>query len=387
MQYGNYRFDSDSPMSIGGYSRMNSTNKQKHADISPPRSAGSTLDESNFIRSKLFDSNKSAFSQYRDLVFHSFSWPKLIRYELLVTFIGPLPGALGLTLRKRLYRYLFRKVGKGVIFGANLTLNHADQITLGDGVFLDQNCVLDARGAGDAGITIGNRVIVNRRAAIQAKVGHIQIGDNCNIGSGVDIVAQGPIILGENVSIAGKAVLAGGRYVVEEEPDTPGAKRRFTNGPIRIGNNTRIGMGAIIQDGVTIGENAIVAPGAVVYENVPSDTVVWGNPARHSRTRTRGKPTARTETDDFLPTMDVDLPLQRIVCEYLEKDLFIEFGPDSFKTSDSLIDSGIMDSLSLIRLLLWIEERFEVDLDFTGLDASEIDSVDKVVTRISEHQS
>ena len=146
-------------------------------------------------------------------------------------------------------------------------------------------------------------------------------------------------------------------------------------------------MGAIIQDGVTIGENAIVAPGAVVYENVPSDTVVWGNPARHSRTRTRGNPTARTETDDFLPTMDVDSPLQRIVCEYLEKDLFIEFGPDSFKTSDSLIDSGIMDSLSLIRLLLWIEERFEVDLDFTGLDASEIDSVDKVVTKINEHQS
>lgn len=241
-------------MSINGYCRMNNINKENHAETSPSGPADRALDESNFIRSKLFASSKSAFALYRELVFREFSWPKLIRYELLVTFIGPLPGALGFALRKRLYRCLFKKVGKGVIFGASLTLNHADQITLGDGVFLDRDCVLDARGAGAAGITIGNRVIVNRQAAIQAKVGHIQIGDNCNIGSGVDIIAQGPIILGENVSIAGKAIVAGGRYVVEEEPDAPGAKRGFTNGPIRIGDNTRIGMGAIIQDGVTIGE-------------------------------------------------------------------------------------------------------------------------------------
>ena len=46
-----------------------------------------------------------------------------------------------------------------------------------------------------------------------------------------------------------------------------------------------------------------------------------------------------------------------------------------------------MDSLALVRLLLWIEERFEVDIDFTSLDASDIDSVDKVVERINERQS
>lgn len=367
-------------------SRMTSINKQTPADTGPSTSAGPTLEDSNFIRSKLYSDNKSAFTRYRGLVFQSFSWPKLIRYELLVMLFGSLPGALGLVLRKRLYRCLFRKVGKGVIFGPYLTLNHADQITLGDGVILDRNCLLDARGAGDAGITIGDRVIINRQAVIQAKVGYIEIGDNCNIGSGVDIVAQGSIILGDNVSVAGKAVIAGGRYVIEQELDTPGEKKRFTNGPIRIGDNTRIGMGAIVQDGVTIGENAIVAPGSVVYESVPPNTVVWGNPARPVRTRSPRKTVTRTVGERSpLPNNDDSL-LQRAVCEYLEHDLFIQFGPNAFKTEDSLIESGIMDSLALVRLLLWIQENFQIDLDFTSLDPSEIDSVDKVVARINERK-
>ncbi len=366
---------------------MSSTEKLNPTSSSSPTTASPVLDESHFIRSRLFNGNKSAFAQYRELVFHTFSWPKLIRYELLITFVGPLPGALGLILRKRLFRYLFKRVGEGVIFGPSLTLNHADQITLGDGVILDRNCVLDARGAGDAGITIGNRVIVSRRASIQAKVGHIEIGDNCNIGSGVDIVAQGPIVLGANVSVAGKAMIAGGRYVVDQEADAPGKKRRFTNGPIRIGDNSRIGMGAIIQDGVTIGENAIVAPGAVVYESVPPNTVVWGNPARPVRTRTTSKADVPEATNASLSSSKDNSQLQRAVCEYLENDLFIEFGPDDFKTSDSLIDSGIMDSLALVRLLLWIEERFEVDLDITSLDPSEVDSVDKIVAKIDELES
>ena len=366
---------------------MNRAHEKMPPEIDQPVTSRRHLDESSFIRSKLFAGNESAFARYKALVFHRFSWPKLIRYELLITFIGPLPGALGFALRKSLYRGLFKKIGKGVIFGRNLTLNHADQITLGDGVVLDRDCLLDARGAGDAGIIIGNRVIVNRGAAILAKVGHIEIGDNCNIGSGVDLVAQGPIILDANVSVAGKAIIAGGRYVVEQKHDEPGAKYRFSNGPIHIGSNTRIGMGAIIQDGVTIGANAIVAPGSVVYESVPANTVVWGNPARPFRARSTRKAAADTgNNSSTLPAADSP-QLQQDVCEYLGKDLFIEFGPDAFSTGDSLIDSRIMDSLALVRLLVWIEEKFDVDLDIASLDPADIDSVDKIVTRINERRS
>lgn len=363
-----------------------------HSDTERKAASHTPLDESNFIRNKLYGSGQSAFDRYRALVFNRFTWPKLIRYELLVTFVGPLAGALGLALRKKLYPYLFRAAGKGVNFGRGITLHHADQITLGDEVFLDRNSVLDARGAGDEGIVIGDRVIVNRGAAIQAKIGHIRIGNDCSIGAFADVIAQGPIILGNNVSVAGKAIIAGGRYVVEEDAEAPGAKSRFSRGEIRIGDNARIGMGAIVQDGVTIGENAIVAPGAVVYEDVAADTVVWGNPARPVRNRRVPKNGGRTQAALTTPLRPVpsaaggDSQIRKRVCAYLEQDLFIELGTEGIGPGDSLLDAGVMDSLALVRLLQWIEAEFNVDLDFTTLDPGDIDSVDKIVARIGERK-
>ena len=358
-----------------------------------PREKPAPLDESTFIRSRLYAEDRSAFARYRELVFRDFSWLRLIRYELLITFIGPLSGALGLALRKVLFPSLFRSAGKGAIFGRHLTLHHTDFISLGERVMIDRDCVLDARGAGDQGITIGDRVIVNRGAAIQAKVGHIEIGDDCNIGAGVDIVSQGPIILGNNVSVAGKTIIAGGRYVVEQDEETRGVKKRFSGGEIRLGDNVRIGMGAIIQDGVAIGDNAIVAPGAVVFDDVAPDSVVWGNPARPLRTRSGGKATASAtaRAEGAARHVPEDVPqdvaqLRRKVCGYLENDLFVEFGDDGIGLNDSLLDSGVMDSLALVRLLLWIESEFEVDLDFAGLDPSEIDTVEKIVARINERR-
>jgi len=47
-----------------------------------------------------------------------------------------------------------------------------------------------------------------------------------------------------------------------------------------------IGSGATILSNVTIGENAIVGAGAVVTRDVPSNTIVAGNPARILRSLT-----------------------------------------------------------------------------------------------------
>lgn len=50
--------------------------------------------------------------------------------------------------------------------------------------------------------------------------------------------------------------------------------------PIIIGNNVWIGSKAIILKGVTIGDGAIIAAGSVVTKEVPSGTIVAGNPAK-----------------------------------------------------------------------------------------------------------
>ena len=54
--------------------------------------------------------------------------------------------------------------------------------------------------------------------------------------------------------------------------------------PVHIGNNVWIGMGAIILKGVTIGDNSVVGAGAVVTQNVPTNVVIAGNPARVVKT-------------------------------------------------------------------------------------------------------
>lgn len=49
---------------------------------------------------------------------------------------------------------------------------------------------------------------------------------------------------------------------------------------VRIGKNCFIGYNAIILPGVRIGDSVIVTPSSVVGRDVPSNTVVMGNPAR-----------------------------------------------------------------------------------------------------------
>ncbi len=362
--------------------RMNPANRSTGAHVQR-RHGRAELDQDLFIRARLFSNERSAFARYADLAFHSFTWPKLVRYELLTVFIAPLPGGLGYLLRKWLFPGLFRATGRNVIFGPNLTLRHADRISLGDEVVLDRQCLLDARGAGDSGIAIGDRVIVGAGATIQSKVGPIKIGADCNIGSGVHIVAQGPVIIGDGVAIAGNAMIAGGRQAVEMDGEAAAA--RFTSGPIRIDSRAKIGMGAIVQDGVHVGEHAIVAPGAVVFEDVPPRTVVWGNPARPVRSRRSAAPRGFEPLGDGAPgaqATESDAGLRSRVRDYLREDLFIEFGAGEVDDADSLVAAGILDSLALVRLAVWIEQTFRVEVDLGALSPSEIDSVEKIAAWI-----
>ena len=55
-----------------------------------------------------------------------------------------------------------------------------------------------------------------------------------------------------------------------------------------VGNNTLIGMGAIVLNGAVIGENCIVAAGALVPQGmvIPDGSLVIGSPAKVRRSVT-----------------------------------------------------------------------------------------------------
>jgi len=49
---------------------------------------------------------------------------------------------------------------------------------------------------------------------------------------------------------------------------------------VKIGNNVFIGANSTVLMGVTIGDNVIIGAGSVVTKDIPSNTVVAGNPAK-----------------------------------------------------------------------------------------------------------
>jgi acetyltransferase-like isoleucine patch superfamily enzyme len=251
------------------------------------------LDEQDYIRSKLFSGDRSAIRRYADLVVGAdASYWQLARYELITLLLGRISGALGLALRKLLYPSLFRRCGKGVVFGRDLVIRNAHLITLGDNVILDDGCVLDGRGAGPQGVAIGDRVILGRGVSVQAKIGPIVIGADSDIGMHTVIHSQGGVEIGRAVVMGGGCKLSGGVFQTRRSPgDAPGGEMlereqtRWTRGPIRIGDKCLIGMGSMFLDGVEIGEGAVIGAGSVMIRSIPAYSVAAGVPGRVLRAR------------------------------------------------------------------------------------------------------
>lgn len=104
---------------------------------------------------------------------------------------------------------------------------------------------------------------------------NIKIGKNVWIQQGCTFFDRGGIEIGDDTFIAPKVNLVTLNHVINPyERSTTVAK------PIKIGKRVWIGIAATVLQGVTIGDNSIVAAGAVVTRDVPSNTVVGGNPAK-----------------------------------------------------------------------------------------------------------
>lgn len=78
--------------------------------------------------------------------------------------------------------------------------------------------------------------------------------------------------IGENTYLAGGAIVFAHDFA------------RAYHGQTHIGKNCFIGANAIIMCGVTIGDEVIVGAGAIVTHDVPSNSIVVGNPAKVIRT-------------------------------------------------------------------------------------------------------
>lgn len=87
----------------------------------------------------------------------------------------------------------------------------------------------------------------------------IEMGDNVQITEGVTILTHGydwSVFKGKYGDVLGSA------------------------GHVKIGSNVFIGMNATILKGTTIGDNVVIGANSLINKDVPSDSVVVGNPQR-----------------------------------------------------------------------------------------------------------
>jgi len=223
--------------------------------------------------------------QYREMVVgRDESWGKLAYFEVVTLLCGSLAGGLGLTLRAALYPRLFGRIGRSVAFGRGVVLRHARRIALGDAVLVDDDCVLDARGASE-GLTIGEGTLVSRGTILSCKEGSIHIGARANFGWRCVVSSVGGVTIGDEALFAGGCYVGGGRYHLEDRARSIASQGSYSKGPVVIGRGCWIGAHAVILDGVRVGEGAVVAAGAVVADDVPAFAVVAGVPARTIRER------------------------------------------------------------------------------------------------------
>jgi acetyltransferase-like isoleucine patch superfamily enzyme len=228
---------------------------------------------------QLFDTRQSARQKYAALVVGRSGWGALIHHEAVTLLSQHVPGALGFALRKALYPSLLGACGRNVVFGQNVVLRHPGKIRIGDNVVIDDNCLLDAKGETNRGITLGSGVFIGRNTILSCKNGDIAIEDGANIGFNCEVFSASRVRVGAGTLLAAYCYLIGGDHDFSD-PDVPVLDQTRTSAGIDVGEGAWLGAGAKILDGVTLGNRSVVGAGAVVRHAVPDGAIAVGIPAR-----------------------------------------------------------------------------------------------------------
>jgi len=238
------------------------------------------------IQKELIDEGKSSFEKYSSFFWGTKNFFKFLRFEIIVLLFSWLPGGAGFFLRRLFYPSLFKRVGKGVIFGRNITLRHPQKISLGDNTFIDDNVVLDAKGEKNKGIRIGKNVYIGRNTILSCKEGSISLDDYCNLSANCSLLSETEIRLGKYCFLAGQCYLvAGGNHTYEDISIPIMFQPSFTKGGIRIDEDVWLGAGVIVLDGVTIGKGSVVGAGSVVTGSLNEYSIAVGAPAKKIKDR------------------------------------------------------------------------------------------------------
>ncbi len=205
-----------------------------------------------------------ALQKYMRRVVGCSSFLKLIKYEFITTFFRSFPGAAGILLRQKLYRWF---------------LGCPESLHIGAGTFIDERVCFDIK-SDKAKVEIGAGCQVMRGVSFETGYeGNVSIASDSFIGSYSILNGQGGLTIGKKVLIGAHCCLVAGNHDYSDIT-LPIADQGFISSGIVLEDGVWLGAGVRVLDGVTIGSGAIVAAGAVVTKDVPPMTIVGGVPAK-----------------------------------------------------------------------------------------------------------
>lgn len=231
---------------------------------------------------------QSALTRYQDVIVGRRGLLGLLYHEFCM-WLGPIPGALGLGVRKLFWPRLFAACGSKVYFGSNVALMHPHRIRIGDRTAIGNGCVLDARAAAlETVLSIGDDVMLSHNVMISSKNAAISIGHRVGIGpyTVVQAADSSEIEIGDDAVIAAHCYIAGGGEYSFERLDVPIARQEMRPiGVTSVGAGVWLGARVTVLGGASIGRDGIVGAGAVVTRELPPRSISIGVPARVVRRR------------------------------------------------------------------------------------------------------
>jgi len=166
-------------------------------------------------------------------------------------------------------------IGHDVVIGDNSRISAGVKVMharIGRNFFAGPNSTIGTFGFTMAQDKSGNKMRI-------ATLGGVIIGDNVEIEalSNISRGTAGNTVLENNVKIDALVHIGHDVYIHDNVEITAGV---IVAGFAKLMSNAYVCINASLRNRITIGENAVVGMGAVVTKDVPSNSIVIGNPAK-----------------------------------------------------------------------------------------------------------
>ena len=175
----------------------------------------------------------------------------------------------GTTIYAQVYIGPSVEIGKDCVIYPNVTIR--DNTKIGDRVILHPGVIIGADGFGYELTEKGHEKI--------PQIGGVIIESDVEIGAGTT-VDRGKISntkIGRGTKIDNLVQIA---HNVTIGQNCVFAAQCGISGSVKIGNNVMMGGQVGIADHLEIGDNVILAAQAAIMKSVPSNSIMWGKPAR-----------------------------------------------------------------------------------------------------------